>query len=183
MGKQSKTDIVEINQAVVKKGRGGRFNFPNAIDPETEDSETIRSVLTDTLRWYDRGQDRPTTDDGIYERSREFLQDCMTRGKRPTVENYCLAIGYARNTVTEWKNGMHCSANRSTIIKNVFDAIAAFDAGLAAAGKMNPVLYFFRAKNYYGMRDQQDITVEARSGVTDQTAADVVTKYAQLPDD
>lgn len=183
MGGKPKTDIVELNQAVVKKGRGGRFNFPSTVDPDTEDADKNRAVLADTLRWFERGHDRPTTDQGIYDRTVEFFQAYIDQGKRPTVEGYCLALGYARQTVNQWRHGDGCSAARADIIKSAFDAFAAFDAGMAVDGKLNPILYFFRAKNYYGMRDQTELTVEARSGVTDQTAADVATKYAQLPDD
>jgi len=179
----NKAEIVQADTAIKKRGRGGKFNFPNAIDPATEDSDTIRAVLSETLQWYDRGQDRPTTDEGIYQRSREYLQSCIDKGIRPTVENYCLSLGYARTTVTEWKNGNNCSAARMNIIKNAFDAFAAFDAGMAVSGKLNPILYFFRAKNYYAMRDEQALVIEPRAGVTDENAADIAEKYAELPGD
>lgn len=30
---------------------------------------------------------------------------------------------------------------------------------MVTEGKINPVVYIFRAKNYFGMKDQQDITI------------------------
>lgn len=45
--------------------------------------------------------------------------------------------------------------------------IAAFDAELAVRGLINPVVYIFRGKNYYGMRDQQDVSVTHTARVED----------------
>ena len=183
MAKDKESMTAAANTTVKKTGRGGRFNFPNAIDPDTEDKDTIRAVLTETLQWYERGYERPTTDDGIYQRSCEYFQSCIDRGQRPTVENFCLALGYARQTVHQWKNGEGCSPRRADIIKKAFDSFAAFDAGMTSAGKLNPILYFFRAKNYYDMRDQQELTIIPKQGITDENAADIAGKYAQLPGD
>jgi hypothetical protein len=117
------------------------------------------------------------------QRTRDYIQSCIDRGQRPTVEHYCLALGYARSTVHQWKNGEGCSARRTDIIKKAFDAFAAFDAGMTSAGKLNPILYFFRAKNYYGMRDQQELVLTPRQSITDQTAEDIAARYAELPDE
>ena len=183
MAKEKEAEILSANTAIKKTGRGGRFNFPSTVDPETEDRDTIRAVLTETLQWYERGSERPTTDEGIYQRSCEYFQSCIDRGQRPTVENFCLAIGYARSTVNEWKSGLHCSKERTNIIKKAFDSFAAFDAGMTSAGKLNPILYFFRAKNYYDMRDQQELVIAPSKGITDESAVNIAEKYAQLPGD
>lgn len=177
------TEIVTQSKAIKKTGRGGKYNFPNAIDPDTEDKETISAVLSETLRCWNMGDDRPNTDDDIYTRSQEYIQSCIDRGQRPTVENYCLALGYPRQTVHRWKNGENCSAIRSDIIKKAFDCFAAFDAGMASAGKLNAVLYFFRAKNYYDMRDQQELVIQPKAGITDENAVNIAEKYAELPGD
>lgn len=177
------TEIVTQSKAIKKTGRGGKYNFPNAIDPDTEDKETISAVLSETLRCWNMGDDRPNTDDDIYTRSQEYIQSCIDRGQRPTVENYCLALGYPRQTVHRWKNGENCSAIRSDIIKKAFDCFAAFDAGMASAGKLNAVLYFFRAKNYYDMRDQQELVIQPKADITDENAVNIAEKYAELPGD
>lgn len=186
MAKQTNNtdNLAAENQAIKKRGRGGKYNFPNAVDPDSESKEDIRAVLIDTMRWYDRGEDRPTTDDEIYDRSREYFQTCIDEGIRPTVEAYCLALGYGRTTVHEWKTGKACSPRRTNIIKMAFEAFATFDAGMAAKNKMNPVLYFFRAKNYYGMRDQQELVIEPKSQLaSDIDAETIATRYAELPSD
>jgi hypothetical protein len=45
------------------------------------------------------------------------------------------------------------------MIKNAKQIIAGIDAKLAAEGKIPQVVYIFRAKNFYGMKDQQDVIV------------------------
>ena len=113
-----------------------------------------------------------------------FFNTCASKGERPTVEKFCIALGYARNTVNEWKNGMHCSAFRSNIIKIAFEVLAAYDAGMATEGKMNPVPYIFRAKNYYGMKDQTDLVVTPNNPLGDTiTAEEIEQKYQELPED
>ena len=176
-------ELVAESQAVKKRGRGGKYNFPNAIDPATEDKDTIRAVLSETLRCWNVGEDRPKTDQEIFTRSQEYIHSCIDRGTRPTVETYCLALGYCRQTVNEWRHGEKCSTARADIIKKAFDCFAAFDAGMASAGQLNAVLYFFRAKNYYDMRDNQELVIIPKAGITDENAAEIAGKYAQLPGD
>ena len=161
-------------------GRGGKYNFPQAIPPE--DPADAKRVLSEVLNWFQK--DRANTNEEIYERTIEFFQYCAERGERPTVEKYCLALGYGRSTVNEWKNGLHCDENRSNIIKKAFDALAAYDAGMATEGRMNPVPYIFRAKNYYGMKDQADLVITPNNPLGSEEAPETITqKYAELPNE
>lgn len=137
------------------RGRGGKYNFPQAVPPENP--EDVRRVLSEVLNWY--VQPKAKTDDEVEDRTLYFFRYCAERGERPTWEKYCLALGYDRKTVYDWSNGEHCSERKSHIIKSAKETLAAYDAGMATEGKMNPVPYIFRAKNYYGMKDQADIVV------------------------
>lgn len=171
-------EIAQVEQAVKKTGRGGKYNFPSAVEPE--DPDIVRDTLRECMHWYKRGEDRANTPEAIRERSAEFFNHCIEVGERPTVEKYCMALGYARQTVNEWE---HASDTRADIIKKAKEFIASYDASMAVSGKLNPVLYFFRAKNYYGMKDQTDITIEPRQQMTDISAEEVAAKYAELPGD
>ena len=55
------------------------------------------------------------------------------------------------------------------------------DAELAQEGKIQPVVYMFRAKNYYGMKDQQDVVVTPNQAGDFQDRATIEAKYAELP--
>ena len=170
--------MAQVETAVKKRGRGGKYNFPSAVEPE--DPDIVRDTLRECMHWYKRGEDRVNDAEGVRARSFEFFNSCIESGERPTVEKNCLALGYTRQTVNEWEHG---SDTRADIIKKAKEFIASYDAAMAVSGKLNPVLYFFRAKNYYGMKDQTDITIEPRQGITDQDAETVAAKYAELPPD
>ena len=166
---------------VKRKGRGGKYNFPSTVEPE--DPEVVRAALGSVLYWYKRGCDKPETDDEIEQRVIEYLGECYETGQRMTVEKLGLALGIARTTLFEWEHGQRCSQRVTNIIKRAKDTIAAYDADMVTSGKMNPVPYIFRAKNYYGMRDQQEFVVEPKASLTEQTADEIAEKYVELPDD
>ena len=175
--------IIQANTAIKKTGRGGKYNFPSTVDPSTEDPATIRAVLSDCLKWYELGnRKKAVTDDEIEKRTIEYFQYCLENESRPTVESYCLALGYIRQTVNEWERGIHASPRKTDIIKKAKEFMASFDAGMVAAGKLNPVPYIFRAKNYYGMRDQTDIAIEPKTNISDQDAVQIAQKYNELPE-
>lgn len=161
------------------KGRGGKYNFPSTVEPE--DPEVVRSALGSVLYWRQRGIDeKPTSDDEIQSRVDEYLSVCWETGQRMTVEKLALALGITRKCLYDWEQ---LDNRRGDIIKKAKDAIACYDAEMVTSGKMNPVPYIFRAKNYYGMRDQVDIVAAPAASLADQSAADVAAKYAELPED
>lgn len=172
------------NKPIKKRGRGGKYNFPSTIDPDTEDKDKIRAVLSDTLHWFELGvEHKANTDEEIFQRTKDYIEHCINTGIRPTVEAYCLSLGYPRQTVNAWKNGIQASTTRHDIIKKAFDTFATFDAGMVNNGDLNPVLYFFRAKNYYDMRDQQDLVITPNNQLSDISVDEVGKKYKELPQD
>jgi transcriptional regulator with XRE-family HTH domain len=179
MAKQE--EIVEAKTAIKKTGRGGKYNFPNAVTPENPDD--VREALGSVLYWLKRGMDsKPLSDEDVEERVLEYLSVCYETGQRMTVEKLALALGVTRSTLYDWETGHTQSPRRSDIIKKAKESIAAYDADMVAKGKLNPVPYIFRAKNYYGMKDNQDITITPNNPITDVNPADIVQKYDELPD-
>ncbi len=172
-----KEQIAQVEQAVKKRGRGGKYNFPSAVEPE--DPAAVKEAMSSVLYWYKRGDNnKPTSDEELEDRVIEYMTECWKTGQRMTVEKLALAIGIRRKDLYEWEKQNN---RRGDIIKRAKDAIAAYDAEMVTAGKMNPVPYIFRAKNYYGMKDQTDITIEPRQGITDQDADEIAAKYQELP--
>lgn len=167
---------------VKARGRGGKYNFPSAVPPE--DPDDVRQALTECLRWYKQGMTPATTDDEIEQRTLDFFEYCIANGERPTVEKYALALGYVRTTINDWERGNHASPRRSVIIKKAKEFLASYDAAMTTQGKLNPVVYIFRGKNYYGMKDQQDVVLTPNQPLGEGiNAQDVAQKYAELPGD
>ena len=108
-------------------------------------------------------------DEQVAERLNYFFQHSAETGDLPTMEKLALALGVDVWTVSGWANGSHpCSAERREMILKARTIMSALDAELASTQKINPVTYIFRAKNYYGMRDQHEsivttITQEAKA--------------------
>ena len=119
------------------------------------------------------------SDDELKERFAEFFQECAETGKIPTMEEMALCTGYtvkALYAIMEGQNGGFTSETKN-IINHAREILKTFDAKLVLTGEINPIVYFFRAKNYYGMRDQQEITVSApERPVKEMSDADIA-KY------
>jgi hypothetical protein len=129
---------------------------------------------------------KAVTDDEIADRLTEYFQRTLGQGKLPTVEGMCLALGYPRETIWRWENGAEGSTPfRCTVIKKAKDIIAAYDANLVAEGKLNPVTYIFRSKNYYGMKDQQEHVITPNNPLGDATSPEEIKKRLDegIPED
>ena len=53
------------------------------------------------------------------------------------------------------------------MIKKAKEFIASFESEMVTEGKINPVVYIFRAKNYFGMKDQQDVVLKPETPLGD----------------
>lgn len=165
-----------------KTGRGGTENFPSArlkSTPPDDVSMCLKNVLVFSK------QPLVKSDEECRERLAQFFETCAETGQLPTVEKMCLALGTVRQVVWEWENGVKCSSERADLIKKGKEIIASFEAELAAKGKVNPVVYIFRAKNYFGMKDQQDVVVAPAQPLgADVPTEQLAEKYAKaLPSD
>ncbi len=125
----------------------------------------------------------PKTEEELCERLNWFFYTCQETNQLPTVEKMCLALSMPRNTVFDWETGKTPGLGPATanILKKAKNLIASLDAELAQEGKIQPVVYMFRAKNYYGMKDQQDVVLTPNQGENFQDRATIEAKYAELP--
>ena len=177
----NKDEIIQAEQTIKKRGRGGKYNFPNAIPPE--DANDVRQALSNIMCWYEIGKTKPANDQEWEDRTTMFFNTCIELGQRPTWEKYCLCMGYARQTIWEFLQGNYgASQQRQDIIKRAKEYCATYDAEMVTTGKLRDAPYIFRAINYYGMKQAQDITIEAKSSVSDQSAEEIATKYQELPE-
>lgn len=135
------------------------------------DPQTISEILTDSIHWY--GYKIVKTDEECVERLVEFFDYYAKTGGIPTMEKMFLALGTVKGTVWDWEQGTK-GKERADIIKRAKAMIAAFDAELAIRGLINPVVYIFRGKNYYGMRDQQDVSVTHTARIEDGLTQDEI---------
>lgn len=138
------------------RGRGGTDNFHNRITGAK--SEDISRCIRNCMTFY--GLPIVKSDEECRERLEWFFDTCGQTGQLPTVEKMVMSLGAVKSTVFNWENGDGCSQVRMNLIKKAKEFIASFESEMVTEGKINPVVYIFRAKNYFGMKDQQDVVLK-----------------------
>jgi len=165
-----KNELENVGEEIVKqrpkKGRGGTENFPTTV--KSAKADDVRRIGKGLLRWYN--MPKAVTDEEIAERLRLYFTESLENGAVLTVESMCLALGYPRQTIWRWENGEEGSTPaRRDLIKKAKELLASFDAEMVSEGKINPVTYIFRAKNYFGLKDQQEYVLTPNNPLGDHT--------------
>lgn len=160
-----------IRDLVEKKKK---INLPFIESDNTASSSEISIMMRNMLRWYNKPLVK--SDDECEERLDEFFSTLAETGELPTVEKMALALGTTRTSLWNWENGMQCSARRTLMIKRAKEILAAMDAELASSGKIPQVLYIFRSKNYFGLKDQTDVVVTPNNPVGAEVPEDELRK-------
>lgn len=119
--------------------------------------EDISKLVTESTRFY--GKKAARTNEEISEGIIAYFQECSEKGIIPTVEEMALSLGVTRQTLYNWEIGVNVNKERAEMIKIAKETLAAIDAKLVSEGKIPQVTYIFRSKNYYGMRDQQEVVL------------------------
>lgn len=113
-----------------------------------------------------------------------YFQDCGELEIRPTIRGLASALGTVYETLRGWENGgrdAQLGSKCSLIIKKAKQFIAEYDEMLAIENIDNPILFMFRAKNYYGMKDLQDIQIASGSALGDKMSPEDIMK--NIPQD
>jgi len=164
---ENSLSLQEYNK--VSKGRGGKNNFPNAksIISSEEDKALVSKLLNEVMVEYN--QTKVKNDEELAQRINDYFIRCATTGQIPTVEEMSMSTGYSQSTVWDWETGRnHGFSNlTSDIIKKAKDVLKTFDAKLVISGKLNFLAYCFRAKNYYGMTDKQEVVLTPNNPLGD----------------
>lgn len=145
-------------------------------------AKTINNVLAVSMAF----DDPVKSDEEVCERLNWFFRNCAETRQLATVEKMCLALGLTKEYVFDIVNGTKPGFTRNTadLLKKAKNFIASIDAELAQEGRIQPVVYLFRAKNYYNMKDQQEVVLTPNNQLNDyQDATTIAAKYAELPEE
>ena len=170
-------------------GKGGRYNFPNArmqmIEQDDEKRAFVAKAIENNLVFFNKGiQEKVKSDEQLCERLNWFFSECARTQQLPNIEKMCNAIGITRQTLMRWVNGDGgFSPATKDIAFHAKQILASIDAELAQEGKTQPVVYMFRAKNFYDMRDQQEYVLTPNMQQETIDPATIEAKYAELPED
>jgi hypothetical protein len=172
------------------EGKGKISNFPNArmqvIEQDDEKRAFLGKVIANNLEFFKIGlAHRVTNDDELCDRLNWFFQTCTETQQLTTVEKLGLSLGLSVKTMLDIENGTSAGFSPATkeILRTAKNMLAAIDAEMAAEGRIQPVVYLFRSKNFYGMKDQQDVVVTPNNPLGDyQDARTIAAKYDELPE-
>ena len=162
----------EIRELVEKKKNRGAP--PVQVRNDDIKSSDVQKSLASVMRWY--GRELVRSDDEVEERLREFFTVLIEAGELPSVEKMALCLGTTRWSLIDWEKGVGCSARRQALIKQAKEMLAAMDADLVSNNKIPQVTYIFRAKNFFGMKDQTDVVVTPNNIVGAEVPEDELRK-------
>lgn len=154
---------------------------------EADDTKVdfISKCITNNLVFFNIGMEPVTDDDELCKRLNMFFELCSSSRQIPNMEKMANCIGYDRQWVTDIANGFEGGFSPSThfILQKAVQILASIDAELASTGRSQPVVYMFRAKNYYKMSDTRQLVVENKSPLSGgQTEEQLETKYQEYVD-
>lgn len=162
-------------------GKGNIGALQNNKPTTPEQVEMSKSVLQFLLDLKIHNPGKPKTPEELEQRFIHYFQKCSTEGLPPTIEGLALVSGWCRSQFYDIAEGKWNQAFSDTI-KNAKDYVCSYDSVMAANGKVNAPVYIFRAKNFYDMRDEQKIQVEATPGADKPTnVEDIVNALPEAP--
>lgn len=159
-----------------------RLNDPKESDDKKKKKMEILRKLTELDRR--RGIAKFENVEQMQVVIENYFQDCVDLELRPTIRGLASALGTVYNTLNDWERGSRdaqLGSGCSVLIKKSKQFISEYDELLALENIDNPVLFMFRAKNYYGMKDTQDIQIAPVTALGDQLTPEEIAK--RLPQD
>lgn len=152
-------------------------------DGKVAQKEQIKRKALDAVTYF-QGLPMVQTDVDVANRLNMFFDRCHETGEAPTVEKMCLALGTYYVKVNEWEHNRRLRPGMSQatteMIRKAKQMIAAYDAELVMSGQLNATAYFFRSKNYYGMKDQVEQVITSKE--IEQTYEDLEKRYGEVID-
>ncbi len=138
---QEQQEIAE--QVVKKKTRGLK---PASLDAnfKGEPSDISRAIINAT-RYIKATPCK--TDEEFGERIERYFEECTIEGIIPKWETLGLALGITRQEAWNIATGRKGSPVRQKMMQRAKDILAAIDAELVQTGKVNPVVWIFRAES------------------------------------
>lgn len=145
----------------------------------TIDPEFSTLVLKCQLEVAAMGDSKPQNVEELTERIQKYFEIVAKYHLPPTVEGLGLALNYHKNTLWDIENGL-CCKGFTDIVKKAKNIIKNYDASLAVSGMIPASVYSFRARNFYGMKDQQEVVLAPKTDLTPENAGEIL---KEIPDE
>lgn len=144
----------------------------------TIDPEFSSKVLKHSMELLNIRKDKPKTREEMRETISSFFEICEKYSMIPTVEGLSIATHYDRTTLWDFETGRR-NCEFADIVKDTKEIIKQYDAAMATNGMIPASVYAFRAKNFYGMKDVQEVTLAPKTDLEPETASEIL---QEIPD-
>ena len=165
----------------LSRGRGGKHNTPNVQPLDLEPGDN-----TKYLRHALVTKSMPPIDvkdvNQVEERLQWYFNHCAEDDMKPTVMGFCNSLGISRQTLLNWRTGVHRAESHQAVILEAYALLEEMWENYMQNGKINPVSGIFLGKNNFSYADKQEYVVTPNT--KDVEAVDATTieaKYAELP--
>lgn len=162
-------------------GRGGKYNFPNAVDPKSIEDGTNTKYIRHAMAHMNLPPIDISDEKQVEERINWYFNHCIEDDMKPTVNGLCNSLGICRDTIWRWKTGDTRSSTHSDLIKRAYSFLEEMWENYMMNGKLNPVSGIFMGKVYFGYKEQQEIVLTPNQSGDFQDRATIEAKYAELP--
>ncbi len=177
--------MFDDDEIEVQPFKMGRRNIGALQDnkPKTDkERELAKKVLKFNLDIMLIGNEKPKSVQELQDRFTAYFQKCVDEGMPPTVEGLALVSGWCRSTFYDIAEGK-VNVQFSDTIKKAKDYVCNYDAAMATLGKVNAPIYIFRSKNFYDMKDVQEIKAGPIGDVTrPQNEQEILNAMPELPE-
>lgn len=144
----------------------------------TIDPEFSQKVMMWNIELFKYRDGKPKTVEEMQDTVEAFFKICAKYKLIPTVEGLSVITHYDRNGLWDIENG-NGRSDFSVIVKEAKDIIKNYDAAMATNGMIPASVYAFRAKNFYGMKDVQEVTLAPKTDLEPETASEIL---QEIPD-
>ena len=160
---------------------GNRCSIQKAI--KDVDKEYISNLWKFSMQVRALNTGRVKSADEMEERIQQLFEICFQTGNMPTYEALAVACGIPSSTFYDMKCAkFEGYAKYSEIINKAREQIAMIESAMVRDGKIPPSLWQFRAKNYLGMRDVQQIeAISNQSGDMPKDANGILEELPEAP--
>lgn len=144
-------------------------NKKNRLEVRKLVKEGDTSIL-DNLQIYKHGKDTPLkigrdwsyVDMELFDREViAFMEFCQEKSMVPNWVGLSLWLGTTSSTLSKWKSDP--SSPMREILSKCDEIFHNFTQQKALDGQLNPLMYFFMAKNYWGMQDKTEIVHKSQT--------------------
>lgn len=111
-----------------------------------------------------------------------FFEYCQNLGVKPTIEGLCLAFDIHKDTWNDWEHGEKGRFHLD-LVKKCKNAVQFYLTTATMDGKLNPTVWQFYGRNYFGMVDKKEITLAPGNSEGDVDLEAIRQRMANTPVD